>query len=187
MSTQPAHRRIALEYFVQHPEAKAAATAKGAVLMREDWRKSHRYEYRDGETKCWVCGESWYAKQMTRCAGFAAKYPRPATSIEGTILREEVMYDEAVKRCSALVLARFTRPEEVTGEALGELYHTHGCDSSIVEEVLECRLPESVHADFLGLMDKERARSRAAQKKVIITARPAPDFLQAESHEEKNL
>ena len=58
-------RELALSYFAAHPEAKADATAKGLVLMREDWRKSHRYEYRDGETKCWVCGESWHAKEMT--------------------------------------------------------------------------------------------------------------------------
>jgi hypothetical protein len=162
-------KQIAAAYFSAHPEAKDAATAKGMVLMREDWRKSHRYEYCDGETKCWVCGESWYANQMTRCTGFAAKYPRPDTSIEGTIRREEVLYDETVTRCRALVLARFARPEEVTGEAMTDLYHTHGCDSSIVEEVLDCRLPESVHSEFMSLMDKERARSRAAQVKKIIT------------------
>ena len=186
-NAEPAPRRdlrdIALEYFDAHPEAKADATAKGMALMREHWRKSHHYEHRNGETKCWVCGESWYAKQMTRRTGFAAKYPRPDTSIEGTIRREEVLYDETVKRCRALVMARFTHPEEVTGEALAELYHTHGCDSSIVEEVLDCRLPESVHTEFMGLMDKERARSRAAQKKEIITARTcetvagAPGFM----------
>ena len=172
-------RELALSYFAEHPEAKADATAKGLVLMREEWRESHRYEYRGGETKCWVCGESWHAKEMTRCGGFRARYPLSHCVERGVIgqmlYNEEVLYAETTARCRALVLARFTRPEEVTGEALAELYHTHGCDSSIVEEVLDCRLPESVHTEFMGLMDKERARSRAAQKKEIITARTTGD------------
>lgn len=164
-------RELALSYFAAHTEAKADATAKGLFLMRVDLRKSHNYEFLNGETKCWVCGESWHAKELTRCAGFTSKYPRPDTSTEEIIRREEMLYDETVKRCRKLVLARFTRPEEVTGEALAKLYHTHGCDSSIVEEVLDSRLPENIHAEFMELMDKERARSRAAQKKEIITVR----------------
>jgi len=162
-------KSIALKYFDLHPEAKADATAKGDALMRNELSKTHRYAHRDGETSCWVCGENWCAKRLNRCPGFAAKYPRKETTISGTILSEELLYSETMKRCRAIVLARFTRPEEVTGESLAELYHTHGCDSSIVEEALDCQLAESIHTDFMALMNKERARSRAAQKKAVIT------------------
>lgn len=162
-------REIALKHFAENPHAKDDAIAKGMVLMREELRESHRYEYRDGETRCWVCREGWHSAQVTRCTGFAAKYPRSAPSIAQVIHSEEVLYAETVKRCRALVLKRFKCPEEVTGEALAELYHTHGCDASIVEEVLNCLLPERIHTEFMGLMALERERSRAAQKKEIIT------------------
>ena len=164
-------REIAVEYFDSHPEAKAELVRKGSALLRAEFRASHRYRHENGETHCWICGESWNAKQITRCAGFSAKYPRQDTSIEGSIRREEVLYDETLTRCRALVLTRFNKPEDVTGEALAELYHTHGCDSSIVEEVMSCRLPETVHAEFMDLMNKERNKSRAARKVVIVAAR----------------
>jgi alanyl-tRNA synthetase len=137
--------------------------------MREELHASHHYEYKNNDTKCWVCGQSFYEKALTRCSGF--KSEKKACSIENVILDEEASYARTLEKCHLLVLKRFTKPEDVTSENLAELYHTYGCDSSIVEEVLNCRLPESIHTGFMLLMDKERARSKAAQIKQIITVK----------------
>ena len=164
-------RNLVLKYFEDHPEAKRAAEGKGAFLMREEFRASHHYSHQNGQTSCRVCGESFYAKPLSRCPGFAAKYPREDNSIERCILNEELLYEKTLRHCRALVLKRFSSPAEVTAQALVDLWHTHGCDSSIIEEVLDCRLDESIHAEFMSLMDLERRRSRDAQIKKVITVK----------------
>jgi hypothetical protein len=161
-------RQTVFDYFESHPAAKSEMIRKTNPRLYSEWEASHHYEYKNGETKCWVCGDIHSVRPTRRCPGFEAKYPRHDTGVEGTIQREEVLYMETLKRCRSLVLKRFPRWEDVTGESLAELYHTHGCDPSIVEEVFDCNLPESVHTDFMKMMDKERDRSRSAQVKKVI-------------------
>jgi hypothetical protein len=164
-----------VDYFESHPEAKANIIAKGKVLLRREWKNTHRFEYRNGETKCWVCGQDWYddASEMKICLGFQKpKDLDMQQHIVDVIVREEKLYSRTLSRCRDLVKKTFSVPEQVNAEALAMLYTTHGCDPSTVEDVLDCRIPEHVHSQYMELIERERALSRAAQKKEIITVQP---------------
>lgn len=165
----PKLRQIAIDYFEAFPEAKKRLIDIGYIQLRPEFILTHRFEHKNGETKCWVCGQDYYSKTLSRCGGFEEKYPRPEKpSIQTVIKGEEDLYFSTLERCKKLVLETFEKVEDINAESLAVLYHTHGCDPSVVEEVLDCRISEKIHEEFMFLMNKERERSRAAIKKEII-------------------
>lgn len=168
-------RAIADDYFATHPEAKADATRKGELLMRQDWHASHRYTHKDGETMCWVCGQDWHAKDLRRCPGFNRVETEDAPTKTKRILADEhALYMETIARCERMVRRRHKDWSTLTGEKIAVLHHTHGCGVEELEWILDSTIPRQLLADYEAAMDNERARSRAAQVKEIITVSKRP-------------
>lgn len=165
-------RQIALEYFGSHPEAKADAMRKGMMLMRPEWHASHRYEYKNGETKCWVCGQDWHAKDLKRCPGFKRTEPEEApTKIKRVLADEYRLYMDTIARCERMVRREHKDWSTLTGEKIAVLHHTHGCGVEELEWILDSSIPRQLRSDYEAVMETERARSRAAQVKEVITVR----------------
>lgn len=151
-------RQIALEYFETHPEAKADMIRKG----RKEWRSSHRFHYSKGETRCWICGTDWYSKDIDECPGFK----RSDSSISGVIRSEEEKAFDLMEKCERDV-ARIVPQMGMNGKTLAVLHHTYGHDPETVLTAIELA---PFRAEYESEMEKERARSRAAQVKQSVSA-----------------
>lgn len=85
--------------------------------------------------------------------------------IAGTIRREEESAWLLIARAEVDV-RRVVARRGMSGETLATLHHTFGHDPEIVASVVP--VPAPVLAAYHLEMEKERARSRAAQKRTII-------------------
>jgi len=178
-SEHPEHmdgvKRATLAYHANHREA-------GAHYFAGSWR----------EAPCRWCGQTregvrwdWYGKPPT-CE---ARPKWADESIDSVIAREEKLFEKVLDR--AKKLASEIDVAALTGGELAILHHTHGVDPSMLEAALmlagKPTPTQAAHDGYQTAMATERARSKAAQKKEIISVRPeallsnVPDEPQARS------
>jgi hypothetical protein len=174
-------RQIAIDYFNAHPEAKKVAIEKGNLLLQNEWRATHHFEYdvKTKETRCWVCGQFWYGL-VNRCPGFGVKdsvsvvgslsNPIVVQNIKDVLRRETELYERTIKECSKMVLKKFKNIDEITGKEMAHLHTTYGCDPEILEDILKDEVTHEQREQYNIWMEKERSLSRASQVKEIITA-----------------
>lgn len=163
--------QIARDYFNARPEAKAEVIKKGKWLLRPERLKTHRFEHRNGQTKCWICGQDWYAKEMIRCPGFKRE---EAESMPETIKRvladEHRLYQDTIARCERTVRREHQDWSTLTGEKIAVLHHTHGCGPEELEWLLDSSMPVQLRRDYEAAMEVERGRSRTAMVRTVALA-----------------
>ena len=169
-----ASRQIALKYFRENPEARdgvmKAYHAYNVPHFRLDL-KAHNFPTALRESACQWCGRTREQVRWDELPPECQKRP-PVPEIEDVILGEE--------RKAFALLARAEKevPKLVTklgmnGETLAVLHHTHGYDPETVASIVD--VPPQMLADYHAAMETERARSRAAQVKEVITVRTTDD------------
>jgi hypothetical protein len=87
--------------------------------------------------------------------------------IKDVLKREEEKASALFKRAETDV-PKLVAKMGMSGETLAVLHHTHGFSPEIVEGIIA--VPPQVMVDYHAAMEKESSRSRAAQKKTVITA-----------------
>ena len=167
-------RQIAREYFAAHPETRdgvmKAYHAYNVPHFRLD-PKAHNFPTLLRESACQWCGRTREQVRWDELPPECAKRP-PVPEIEDVILDEErkafALLDRAEKEVPKLVAKL-----GMNGETLAVLHHTHGYDPETVASIVD--VPPQMLADYHAAMETERARSRAAQVKEIITVRTTED------------
>lgn len=74
---------------------------------------------------------------------------RPNLKIAQVIKKEEEKYISSLKRNKNMILKKYSDESKLDGKTLSFLHHTHGCDPSLVEDILELDLPQALHDDYL--------------------------------------
>ncbi|NBR91252.1 MAG: hypothetical protein EBS68_15335, partial [Rhodobacteraceae bacterium] len=138
-------RDVALAYFDAHPEAKREVERKGLLALRAQAKATHRFEYRGGQTRCWVCGQDWHAADMPRCRGFQRNEPEGIVAkVDRVLTAEHQLYLATIARCEALVRREHSDWSTLTGEQVAVLHHTHGCGREELEWIFESDMPISL-------------------------------------------
>ena len=162
-------RQIATEYFDKHPEQKREFMKKAKASMRGEWKKTHRFEYKNDQTKCRICGQDWYSKEMEPCAGFQpAQSEDTPDKIKRILLEEEIQYRESVKKARKLIEKDHKDWSTLTGKKLAVLHHTHGCGIEEIEWIFNDSIPKKLKEDYEKEMEIEKERSRKARKTEVI-------------------
>lgn len=163
-------REIAMDYFEQHPEAKAGVNAAHyAYHARADEPGGHHFGDHWGDPDyrhrpcCWCGRTRWdvrYSEADPRCTG------RP--DAEGIIRGEEERFIALLERAPE-TLRRFgpENPTAMTGAELAVFQHTHGLVPETVEYAIEeltgepHTFSQAVHDEFEEAMNQHRAASAA--------------------------
>lgn len=166
------------QFFSDHPEhMDGVKRATFAYHMNHREPGVHYFAGTMRDAPCRWCGQTregvrwdWYGKPPT-CE---ARPKWADESIESVIAREEKQFEKVLER--AKKLATEIDVAKLTGEELAVLHHTHGVDPSMLEVALmEAGKPtpsQEAHDAYQSAMATERARSKAAQKKEVISVRP---------------
>ena len=163
-------RKIALDYFRENPEARdgvlKAYHAYGVTHFRCD-PKAHNFGSYMRESKCRWCSRS---REMVRWDDLPPEcQKRPAMmEIADVILDEERKAFDLLNR-AVIAIPKLVAQMGMSGDTLAVLHHTHGYDPETVAGVVD--VPPQMLADYHAAMETERARSRSAQVKQIITIR----------------
>ena len=169
-----ASRQIAHEYFAAHPEARdevmKAYHAYNVPHFRLD-PKAHNFPTALRESACQWCGRTREQVRWDELPPECAKRP-PVPEIEDVILGEERKTFALLARAEKEV-PKLAAKLGMNGETLAVLHHTHGYDPETVASIVD--VPPQMLADYHAAMETERARSRAAQVKQIITVRTTED------------
>jgi len=171
-------RDLIRSFFSEHPEhmdgVKRATFAYHAGHRDEG---AHYFAGLGPEAPCRWCGQTregvrwdWYGKPPT-----CEARPKWANeSIESVIAREEKLFEKVLDR--AKKLAAEIDVSALTGDSLAVLHHTHGVDPTMLEAALilagKPTPTQAAHDEYQTVMLVERARSKASQKKQIISVRP---------------
>ena len=170
---------IALKYFSEHPEAKTLVAKKGRFLFREEIRQSHHFEWNSKlqATVCWVCSETWNNPDLDYCSGFAKGHGLDKESgvsmpqhICNVLMSEYYLYEETIRKCETMVRKLYKSAKEATGEELAFLHTTHGCDPETFQAIMGEDIPREVYDKYRQCMEEEKALSRSAIKREVITA-----------------
>lgn len=86
--------------------------------------------------------------------------------IEDVIFKEESNYFKLVKNAEKIV--KNIKFEDLTGELLCKLHHTHGIDPCIVEDILNRDLPSKLHDEYRVEYEKHKNTGKLGLKKEII-------------------
>ena len=167
-------RQIALEYFRENPEARDGVMKAYHAYNVPHFRcdpKAHNFPTALRESACVWCGRTREQVRWDELPPECAKRP-PVPEIEDVILGEErkafALLARAEKDVPKLVVKL-----GMNGETLAVLHHTHGYDPETVASIVD--VPPQMLADYHAAMETERARSRAAQVKEVITVRTTED------------
>lgn len=164
-------RLIADKYFEEHPDAKDGVLKAWYAYHAPHFRvipemPLHNFTNGSRKSKCVWCGRS---RELVR------HDEQPAQCGKRPVIREikDVLHEEAVQAFALAERAKTEVPKLVgkmgmTGETLAMLHHTYGHDPETVATVID--VPPQMLADYHAAMETEKHRSRAAQKKTLITA-----------------
>ena len=139
--------------------------------------KAHNFGSSLRESACRWCGRTREQVRWDELPPECAKRP-PVPGIEDVILGEERKAFALLARAEKDVPKLVARLG-MNGETLAGLHHTHGYDPETVTMALEVPHSElamkikALRPDYEAAMETERARSRAAQVKEVITVRTA--------------
>jgi hypothetical protein len=167
-------RQIALEYFRENPEARDGAMKAYHAYNVPHFRcdpKAHNFGSSLRESACRWCGRTREQVRWDELPPECAKRS-PVPEIEDVILGEERKAFALLARAEKDV-PKLVAKLGMNGETLAVLHHTHGYDPETVTSIVD--VPPQMLADYHSAMEKERARSRAAQVKEAITVRTTDD------------
>lgn len=163
-------RKIVHEYFTTHPDAHnevmKAYHAYNVPHFRLD-SKGHNFPTALRESACQWCGRTREQVRWDEMLPECAKRPQ-LPEIENVILGEELKAFSLIARAEKDV-PNLVAKLGMNGETLAVLHHTHGYDPETVASIVT--VPPQILADYHAAMETERARSRAAQVKEVITVR----------------
>lgn len=167
-------RQIALKYFRENPEARdgvlKAYHAYNVPHFRCD-QKAHNFGSSLRESACQWCGRTREQVRWDELPPECAKRP-PVPEIEDAILGEERKAFALISRAENEA-PKLVAKLGMNGETLAVLHHTHGYDPETVASIVA--VPPQMLADYHAAMQAERARSRAAQVKEVITVQTTDD------------
>ena len=174
----PAHgwasRQIALDYFRENQGARdgvmKAYHAYNVPHFRCD-SKAHKFGSSMRESKCHWCGRSREDVRWDDLPPECKKRPE-LEDVDDVILGEEQKAFALLNR-AAKDVPKLVAKMGMSGDTLAVLHHTHGYDQETVAGVVD--VPPQMLADYHTAMETERARSRAAQVKQVITVRTTED------------
>lgn len=161
-------RFIVTKYFEEHPEAKDGVMKAYYAYRAPHFRlepKGHNFSNGARESKCSWCGRS---RELVRHDDLPAEcqkrpeMPDVADVIRGEEEAAHVLIGKAERDANKLVAKM-----GMSGETLAVLHHTYGHDPETVATVID--VPPQTLADYHAAMEEEKARSRAAQKKTVVT------------------
>ena len=167
-------RQIALDYFRENPEARDVVMKAYQAYNVPHFRcdpKAHNFPTALRESACRWCGRTREQVRWDELPPECAKRP-PVPEIDGVILGEERKAFALLARAEKDV-PKLVAKLGMNGETLAVLHHTHGYDPEAVASIVD--VPPQMLADYHAAMETERARSRAAQVKEIITVRTTGD------------
>lgn len=155
-------RALVDQYFGEHPKARDGVLKAYYAYGSIDAAHRHAFRGLDRGAVCMLCGRS---REQVRWDDL----PAPCQfnpNIEATIRAEEERAFDLAASASDLV-PKIIAKRGMSGDTLAFLHHTHGLDPETVAAIVT--VPVSLLASYHEVMERERARSRAEQKKVPIT------------------
>lgn len=128
----------------------------------------HNFTNGSRESKCVWCGRSREMVRHDELDARCQKRPKEIKSIKD-VLREEEEHAMALADRAQKDVPKLVAKMGMTGETLAVLHHTYGHDPETVATVID--VPPQVLADYHAAMEMEKVRSRAAQKKTVVTVK----------------
>lgn len=158
-------REIALKYFREHPEARRGLILKGLQFdkPKEAPKTPHQFTSVAPWGTCVYCQVKREESQSDVCSD-----AKTAKEISEIIKLEEVKYFDLLNKNTVLVQTKYSDVSKLTGEILSRLHHTHGCDPTMVEDILCIQLPESLHDEYLSNYQRHGQTGRGGLNKPVI-------------------
>jgi len=160
---------IAHKYFQEHPEAKGGVMKAYYAYHAPHFRlepKGHNFNSGSPTSKCAWCGRS---REMVRHDDLPPEcQKRPEMLDVADVLRSEEEKAFALLAKAESDVPKLVAKMGMSGEALAVLHHTYGHDPEIVAALVD--VPQQMLEDYHIAMATEKDRSRAAHKKVTVTA-----------------
>lgn len=159
---------IVLKYFREHPEMRDGVMKAYYAYNVSHFRcnpKAHNFGSALRESACRWCGRT---REQVRWDDLPPECARRPFVPE----IDDVIRGEEQKAFALLARAKKDVPKLVaklglSGETLARLHHTYGYDPETVAGIVD--VPPKMLSDYHAEMETERARSRAAQMKEVIT------------------
>lgn len=163
-------KEVALAWLGEHSEScdslVKAFFAFHTVSFR-DHPNAHNFSNTSRQSKCFWCNRTREEVRYDSLQGECAKRPPSAdVNIADVIFGEEQRFWSLIKSAESKV-PKLIEKMGLSGETLAILHHTYGYDPECVGSVIE--VPESLIKDYNHAMDRERALSKSAHVKEIIT------------------
>lgn len=163
-------RKIAEKYFAEKPESKDGVMKSYYAYHAPHFRlepKGHNFLNGSRESKCsWCCR----SRELVRHDDLPAEcQKRPEMPEVADVIRSEEENAHALIGKAERDAKKIVSKMGMSGETLAVLHHTYGHDPEILATVID--VPPQMLADYHAAMEIEKARSRAAQNKTIITAK----------------
>lgn len=173
---QEKDRAIIKQYFADNPaDMEGVRRATFAYHLNHRDRDAHYFSGSWRTAECRWCDRTREEVRWDGLPPQCTRRPQWADeSIESVIAREEALFEKVLAR--ARKLASEIDIASLTGESLAVLHHTHGVDPTMLETALmeagKPPLAQECHDAYQRVMAVERARSKAAQQKIVITVNP---------------
>lgn len=167
-------RTIVTKYFEENPESKDGVMKAWYAYHAPHFRvmpglSLHNFTNGSRESKCVWCGRSRelvrHDEQPAQCGN------RPVIREIKDVLHEEALHFFELLRRAETEVPKLLSKMGMSGETLAVLHHTYGHDPEIVLPAIEFA---PFRADYEAAMERESVRSRAAQKKTVITCETKP-------------
>jgi len=163
-------RQTLSEYFRDNTEARNGVMKAYHAYNVPHFRshpKAHNFGSAMRESACRWCGRTRDQVRWDELPPECAKRP-VVPEIKDVILGEERKVFALLARAEKDV-PKLVAKLGMNGETLAVLHHTHGYDPETVASIVD--VPPQMLADYHAAMETERARSRAAKVKEVITVR----------------
>jgi hypothetical protein len=163
-------RQIVAEYFRENPAARDGVMKAFHAYHVPHFRcdsQAHNFGSSLRGSSCLWCGRTREQVRWDELPPECAKRP-PVPEIKDVILGEERKVFALLYRAEKDV-PQLVAKLGMNGATLAVLHHTHGYDPETVASIVD--VPPPMLEDYHTAMEAERARSRSAQVKEVITAR----------------
>lgn len=163
-------RSVLTKYFEEYPEAKDGVMKAYYAYHVPHFRlepKAHNFPNGSRESQCSWCSRS---RELVRHDELPAEcQQRPEIMDVAYVIRSEEENAFALFVKSERDIKKLLAKMGLSGETLAVLYHTYGHDPETVAAIID--VPPQILADYHAAMETEKQRSRAAQKKTIVTVK----------------
>lgn len=163
-------KEAALAWLGEHSESRDSLAKAYFAFHTHSFREhpnAHNFSNTSRQSKCFWCSRTREEVRYDSLKGECTKRPPDAdVNIADVILGEEQRFWTLIRRAETDVPKLVTKMG-LSGETLAILHHTYGYDPECVGSVME--VPELLIKDYNYAMDRERALSKSAHVKEIIT------------------